>query len=121
MRSRAGCCARCGGDGGRRRPTNAPWRDAAELNAGAGLTALLLSEVRAHPRTHLAPADDQPRALTLTATAPSAGAKTVMRESSIGAPGFEPGTSPTRTVRATRLRHAPREGSSVASRPRPRP
>jgi hypothetical protein len=25
----------------------------------------------------------------------------------IGAPGFEPGTSPTRTVRATRLRHAP--------------
>src|SRR6059058_3843355 len=29
---------------------------------------------------------------------------------SIGAPGFEPGTSPTRTVRATRLRHAPRGG-----------
>src|SRR5262249_6709357 len=28
----------------------------------------------------------------------------------IGAPGFEPGTSPTRTVRATRLRHAPRRG-----------
>src|SRR6185436_15123840 len=28
----------------------------------------------------------------------------------IGAPGFEPGTSPTRTVRATRLRHAPRAG-----------
>jgi hypothetical protein len=27
--------------------------------------------------------------------------------SQIGAPGFEPGTSPTRTVRATRLRHAP--------------
>src|ERR1700748_2743205 len=26
----------------------------------------------------------------------------------VGAPGFEPGTSPTRTVRATRLRHAPR-------------
>src|SRR6478609_5794133 len=26
----------------------------------------------------------------------------------IGAPGFEPGTSPTRTVRATRLRHAPK-------------
>ena len=26
----------------------------------------------------------------------------------IGAPGFEPGTSPTRTVRATRLRYAPR-------------
>ena len=25
----------------------------------------------------------------------------------IGAPGFEPGTSPTRTVRATGLRHAP--------------
>jgi CBS domain-containing protein len=25
----------------------------------------------------------------------------------IGAPGFEPGTSPTRTERATRLRHAP--------------
>jgi hypothetical protein len=25
----------------------------------------------------------------------------------IGAPGFEPGTSPTRTARATRLRHAP--------------
>src|SRR4051794_12957895 len=38
----------------------------------------------------MAPADDQPRALTLTATAPGAGAgaKTVMRESSIGAPGF---------------------------------
>ena len=30
------------------------------------------------------------------------------RASAIGAPGFEPGTSPTRTVRATRLRHAPR-------------
>ena len=29
----------------------------------------------------------------------------------IGAPGFEPGTSPTRTVRATRLRHAPRRTS----------
>ena len=29
-------------------------------------------------------------------------------EREIGAPGFEPGTSPTRTVRATRLRHAPR-------------
>ena len=27
--------------------------------------------------------------------------------SDIGAPGFEPGTSPTRTARATRLRHAP--------------
>jgi site-specific DNA recombinase len=26
----------------------------------------------------------------------------------VGAPGFEPGTSPTRTVRATRLRHAPK-------------
>ena len=25
----------------------------------------------------------------------------------IGAPGFEPGTSPTQTVRATKLRHAP--------------
>ena len=31
----------------------------------------------------------------------------------IGAPGFEPGTSPTRTVRATRLRHAP-SGISIA-------
>ena len=30
----------------------------------------------------------------------------------IGAPGFEPGTSPTRTVRATRLRHAPMGGLS---------
>src|SRR3954451_5785540 len=30
------------------------------------------------------------------------------KSESIGAPGFEPGTSPTRTVRATRLRHAPR-------------
>ena len=30
------------------------------------------------------------------------------RRMTIGAPGFEPGTSPTRTVRATRLRHAPR-------------
>ena len=29
------------------------------------------------------------------------------RPKSIGAPGFEPGTSPTRTVRATGLRHAP--------------
>ena len=27
----------------------------------------------------------------------------------IGAPGFEPGTSPTRTVRATGLRHAPND------------
>jgi hypothetical protein len=31
----------------------------------------------------------------------------VMVSESIGAPGFEPGTSPTRTARATRLRHAP--------------
>ena len=30
----------------------------------------------------------------------------------IGAPRFEPGTSPTRTVRATRLRHAPRRQQS---------
>ena len=34
----------------------------------------------------------------------------------IGAPGFEPGTSPTRTVRATRLRHAPRRLSLAAAR-----
>ena len=33
----------------------------------------------------------------------------------IGAPGFEPGTSPTRTVRATRLRHAPR--AAIISEP----
>jgi site-specific DNA recombinase len=32
----------------------------------------------------------------------------------VGAPGFEPGTSPTRTVRATRLRHAPRNVSLAA-------
>ena len=39
----------------------------------------------------------------------------------IGAPGFEPGTSPTRTVRATRLRHAPMKTESSWSRsPRPR-
>jgi integrase len=31
----------------------------------------------------------------------------------IGAPGFEPGTSPTRTVRATRLRHAPKMFPSI--------
>ena len=31
----------------------------------------------------------------------------VATSNAIGAPGFEPGTSPTRTVRATRLRHAP--------------
>src|SRR6187455_1708397 len=41
----------------------------------------------------------------------------------IGAPGFEPGTSPTRTVRATRLRHAPKglesSRSPGASRARP--
>ena len=30
---------------------------------------------------------------------------------SIGVPGFEPGTSPTRTARATRLRHTPKERS----------
>ena len=29
------------------------------------------------------------------------------RDQPVGAPGFEPGTSPTRTARATRLRHAP--------------
>ena len=29
----------------------------------------------------------------------------------VGAPGFEPGTSPTRTARATRLRHAPTHAS----------
>ena len=34
----------------------------------------------------------------------------------IGAPGFEPGTSPTRTVRATRLRHAPRAPSIANAR-----
>jgi hypothetical protein len=33
----------------------------------------------------------------------------------IGAPGFEPGTSPTRTVRATRLRHAPK-GAIISER-----
>src|SRR3954454_8867332 len=36
----------------------------------------------------------------------------------IGAPGFEPGTSPTRTARATRLRHAPRYGRSLLGRAR---
>ncbi len=34
--------------------------------------------------------------------------RSLRSEMTIGAPGFEPGTSPTRTVRATRLRHAPR-------------
>src|SRR5262249_1901914 len=48
---------------------------------------------------------------------PLAGARPRGGGSSIGAPGFEPGTSPTRTVRATRLRHAPRESLSVASGP----
>src|SRR3954465_8847105 len=36
----------------------------------------------------------------------------------IGAPGFEPGTSPTRTARATRLRHAPRYRASLPGRAR---
>src|ERR1044072_7475655 len=39
----------------------------------------------------------------------------------IGAPGFEPGTSPTRTVRATRLRHAPRGGDYPRRARQPRP
>ena len=41
----------------------------------------------------------------------------------IGAPGFEPGTSPTRTVRATRLRHAPKRAreSIAATLPSCRP
>src|SRR3954453_16537632 len=34
----------------------------------------------------------------------------------IGAPGFEPGTSPIRTVRATRLRHAPKGTQSSRGR-----
>ncbi len=38
----------------------------------------------------------------------------------IGAPGFEPGTSPTRTVRATRLRHAPKTSPVSHSRHGPR-
>jgi hypothetical protein len=37
----------------------------------------------------------------------------------IGAPGFEPGTSPTRTVRATRLRHAPMCGDYLMPGRRP--
>src|SRR5450755_2062552 len=44
----------------------------------------------------------------LSATAPRAQKAPHLRGfPDIGAPGFEPGTSPTRTVRATRLRHAP--------------
>src|SRR4028119_2295453 len=39
----------------------------------------------------------------------------------IGAPGFEPGTSPTRTVRATRLRHAPKTAEGTRRRPRAGP
>ena len=39
----------------------------------------------------------------------------------IGAPGFEPGTSPTRTVRATRLRHAPRAAIISERRAKRRP
>ena len=41
---------------------------------------------------------------TRTAALPGGGSKEALV---VGAPGFEPGTSPTRTVRATRLRHAP--------------
>src|SRR5436305_2100766 len=37
----------------------------------------------------------------------------------IGAPGFEPGTSPTRTERATRLRHAPMPRDYLMPSPRP--
>src|SRR3954451_20719378 len=46
---------------------------------------------------------------------PRPGARTTPTVNEIGAPGFEPGTSPTRTVRATRLRHAPRARSLAAS------
>ena len=38
----------------------------------------------------------------------------------VGAPGFEPGTSSSRTMRATRLRHAPRRGI-LHHGPRPGP
>ena len=41
------------------------------------------------------------------AVSPNASTLWPERPFSIGAPGFEPGTSPTRTVRATGLRHAP--------------
>ena len=41
------------------------------------------------------------------------------RANAIGAPGFEPGTSPTRTVRATRLRHAPRRKPVFHTPPAP--
>ena len=47
----------------------------------------------------------------------SDGSATPRAAARIGAPGFEPGTSPTRTVRATRLRHAPKRASMAKSRP----
>lgn len=59
-----------------------------------------------------------PRRANRSHLAPSAHKKTLAYQgfSAIGAPGFEPGTSPTRTVRATRLRHAP-NGNAVCHRP----
>src|SRR3954466_5150626 len=44
---------------------------------------------------------------------PSGSSGSCRRAEVIGAPGFEPGTSPTRTVRATRLRHAPKTAISL--------
>ena len=49
-----------------------------------------------------------PATCSRPATGPETARAALTRGSQhIGAPGFEPGTSPTRTVRATRLRHAP--------------
>src|SRR3954454_12781464 len=50
-------------------------------------------------------------------TCGNAPASSNARPGEIGAPGFEPGTSPTRTVRATRLRHAPKRAQSSPGAP----
>ena len=93
---------RMGGRPGRKRRLRRRDRQAARRLRGA----------RPRPRHPLRPGGDRHRSQRDRDAPgrPEAGSdRTGHRRSAvIGAPGFEPGTSPTRTVRATRLRHAPR-------------
>ena len=96
----------------RRAYTRSPETAVVSRSSGQGFVKQprLIGEVSGHPRSsrlrrhlarHFVPAMS-PRSASETTKPPGWQAVSL-----IGAPGFEPGTSPTRTVRATRLRHAP--------------
>src|SRR6266480_5007514 len=114
----------------RRRPRLAQQAHATAEENGQDEDQDLVEEPLARDRPGPAPAERLCRLRPLRAASDMVGCATTLaivrdqitpvRQLTIGAAGFEPATSPTRTVRATRLRHAPTPLSPIRIGPAPR-